>query len=261
MLYTEQKQYRTINTYRSAISRGHNLVNGAPVGQHRAIVHHMRAIFNVRTPQPKYQSVWDVDKILSYLASLGPNDKLSLKHLTQKLAMLLALTSASRASEMHKLNIDFMLKKENVISFKIPCLTKTSKPGKVLPEMKFFSFSDKTLCVVNCLEAYLKVTSEFRCKSDNINRNWLLLSCVRPHHPVTTSSISRWLKTLILDSGIDTEVFKGHSTRSASTSKAFRCGMSTKEIMDQANWSKESTFTRFFNKPLLDESSTYQNTV
>ncbi|CAC5365403.1 unnamed protein product [Mytilus coruscus] len=47
-LFNEQKQYR------SAISRGHNLLNSISVGKHPAIIHHMTTIFNVRTP---YQNI------------------------------------------------------------------------------------------------------------------------------------------------------------------------------------------------------------
>ena len=261
LLYSEQKQYRTINTYRSAISRGHNLINGVPVGQHRDIVHHMKAIFNVRTPSPKYQNSWDVDRVLDCISEWGENTDLSLKQLTQKLTILLALTSAGRASELHKLNVDFMLDKGNYILFKLPSLTKTCRPGKSLPELKFFHFDNSKLCVVECLRFYLQKTSKFRSSQDNINRHWLLLSLVKPHHPVTTSSISRWVKCVLNEAGIDISKFQAHSTRCASASKASRCGLSTKEIMDQARWSKESTFSRFYNKPLIDGADVYQQTI
>ena len=156
-----------------------------------------------------------------------------------------------------------MLDFDSYIDFKIPKLTKTCKSGKMLPHLKFYKFDDNLLCVVRCIKSYLQVTKNFRTNNDNINRKWLLLSFVKPHHPVTVSSISRWIKTIINDAGIDITTFKAHSTRSASTSKAARIGLPTKEIMEQARWSKESTFTRFYNKPLIDmtQGSDFQQAV
>ena len=48
--------------------------------------------------------------------------------------------------------------------------------------------------------------------------------------------------------GIDTNQFKGHSTRAASTSKAAEKGVSISYILKQAHWSQES-FQKFYNKP------------
>ncbi|CAC5361900.1 unnamed protein product [Mytilus coruscus] len=229
------------------------------VGKHPAIIHHMRAIFNVRTPLPRYQSSWDVDKVLSCITGWGDNSSLSMKILVQKLTMLLALTSAGRVSEIHKLNLDFMCDKGDHIIFQIPSLTKTCRPGKTKPELKFYKFEDNNLCVVECLRKYLELTEKIRDTNDRLNRNWLLLSFVKPHHPVTTSTLARWLKSVISSAGIDTANYKAHSTRSACTSKAFRAGVSSSEIMKQARWSNLTTFSRFYYKPLA--GSDFQKAV
>ena len=50
--------------------------------------------------------------------------------------------------------------------------------------------------------------------------------------------------------GIDTGVFKPHSTRSASVSAAKRRGVYTSDILKAAQWSRESTFQRFYYRPL-----------
>ena len=49
--------------------------------------------------------------------------------------------------------------------------------------------------------------------------------------------------------GIDTEGFSGHSTRCASTSEAL-LSVSTDVILANAGWTKESTFRKFYNKPV-----------
>jgi len=76
----------------------------------------------------------------------------------------------------------------------------------------------------------------------------LLLSFVKPHKAVSTSTISRWLVEILGLSGIDTSTFTGHSTRAASTSKAKILGVPTKEILKRGHWSKESTFRGHWSK-------------
>ena len=91
-------QYRTLNVFRSAISSTHRWVDGKPVGQHPLVIRLLKGIANERPPQPRYSTTWDVSKVTAYLSSLGHNNMLSLKLLSKKLAMLLALISPERSS-------------------------------------------------------------------------------------------------------------------------------------------------------------------
>ena len=50
--------------------------------------------------------------------------------------------------------------------------------------------------------------------------------------------------------GIDVSIYKGHSTRSAVASAAKLKGVSTTDILKVADWSRETTFTRFCYRPL-----------
>ena len=50
--------------------------------------------------------------------------------------------------------------------------------------------------------------------------------------------------------GIDTSIFKAHLVRSASTSTAAMQGVTTENILNVANWSTESSFQRFYHKPM-----------
>ena len=104
--FTEGKQYRTLNSYCSAISMTHQPIDGVLVGKHPLICRLLKGIYNSRPPQPKFSTTWDVGKILDYIRSLGPTGLLNLRQLTHKLAMLLALVYTSRASELHALDKD-----------------------------------------------------------------------------------------------------------------------------------------------------------
>ena len=64
----------------------------------------------------------------------------------------------------------------------------------------------------------------------------------------TSSSIARWLRTILEEAGIDSSIFGAHSTRGASASAAARGGVTLEEILKAANWSSESVFQRFYHK-------------
>ena len=91
-LFEHGYQYRSINSYRSAISSVHEKVDGCEVGQHPLVARILKGIFHERPPQPRYSEAWNVDTVTTYIESLGENDSLSLATLTHKTVMILALT-------------------------------------------------------------------------------------------------------------------------------------------------------------------------
>lgn len=93
-LYTEGYQYRS---YRSAISSVHERVDGYTVVQHPLVTRLMKGAFNDRPPLPRYTRTWNVQSVLSHI-SVWVNDSLSLKQLSWKTAMLLALTRPPRSA-------------------------------------------------------------------------------------------------------------------------------------------------------------------
>lgn len=220
----------------------------------------MTGVFNERTPLPRYTKTWDVDIVLKFINSLESNKQLSLKDLSLKLAMLLALTSAGRSSDIQKLDMNHMEVGSDEIVFTIVKLTKTRKTGSQPVQIKLSSFTEnEKLDVVQCVLTYIDKTLSLR-SSDS---GQLLISFVKPHKPVKSCTIAKWLKQLLTRAGIDTDTFKPHSTRGASTSKANKFGVSIKQIMNTANWRSRGTFEKFYNKPLETEIEpcSFQSTV
>lgn len=78
----------------------------------------------------------------------------------------------------------------------------------------------------------------------------MLIGFIKPHKSVKPCTAAGWLKNMLKEAGVDTEVFKPHSTREASTSKANKFGLSLQQIMNKANWKSANTFQRFYNKPI-----------
>ena len=110
----------------------------------------------------------------------------------------------------------------------------------------------------DCIDEYLD-----RSKSWRNGEFQLLLSSIRPHKAVSTSTVSRWITDILKLSGVDTSVFSGHSTRSASSSKAKSCGVPVKEILKRGHWSSESTFTKYYYKDINkgDGDNIFQHSI
>ena len=250
--FAEGKQYRTINVRRSAISSAHVHVDSKPIGQHPLVVRLMRGVSICRPPQPRYQHTWNVAMVTEYLSRLGGNDNLSEKQLAQKLCMLMALTCPERSSILASLNIKYLKYFPKGVKFQHTIFRKRSHNGK-LGESVFPKFADTLLCPVACLSTYLDRTKKWRKDKTDIMQQNLFLSFKKPHKPVTSATLSRWLKEVIRQSGIK-DIFGGHSVRSASTSTAKKAGLSIDIILDMADWTSPSTFNLFYYKPTLPVS-------
>ena len=102
---------------------------------------------------------------------------------------------------------------------------------------------------MKALKDYEKRTTDKR--GDSVK---LFLATIKPHKPVTSSTIARWIKNLLGKAGVNTEIFKAHSVRGASTSAAAMAGITTEDILKAADWSNETVFPKFYYKPTRDQS-------
>ena len=228
----------------------HERVDGCTVGEHPLVTRLMKGVFNDRPPLPRYKCTWNVQIVLSYILSLGKNDSLSLKQLSWKMAMLMALTHPSRSADLSQLSLSGRQFKPDGVVFIPGSLAKQSRQGKQITEFFFPSFPyDPALCPVVTLRAY-----EERTAPNRRSELKLFLAIIKPHKAVTSSTIARWLKLLLEAAGIDTSVFNAHSVRGASSSAAANLGITTNDILKAADWSSESVFQRFYYKPIEDPS-------
>ena len=76
-------------------------------------------------------------------------------------------------------------------------------------------------------------------------------------------TISGWIKNVCREAAIDTNIFEGHFTRSASTSKAGLAGLSVTDILEGGggSWTNASTWQRFYNRQVESSAEKYQNKV
>lgn len=248
-LFKNGLSYSALNTARSAVSNidmnDSVSPDHTPVGKHFLVCRYLKGVFNKLKPVPKYNNIWPVDTVLDYLSLFWPLDQISLKELTLKLVMLIALTTGQRCQTLTFLDTSeqYMQRNEECFNFALTEHLKQDKPGKVFGNLRLYKYPVRELCVYETLDYYLRATEKLRSSSK------LLVSYIKPYRAVTSATIGRWLKTLLGQAGIDTEIFSGHSTRCASTSKALM-SVSVDVILATAGWNEESTFRKFYNKPV-----------
>ena len=83
-------------------------------------------------------------------------------------------------------------------------------------------------------------------RDTGMNTNPLFIPHCKPHKPVTSSTIARWLKEIMKEARIDTSIFKAHSCRGAAVSAAKNHGLAVADVMKITDWSQETTFTRYY---------------
>lgn len=211
------------------------------------ITRFMKGLFHQCPPRPRYAFTWDVTCVLTYLSSLFPLQDLSLKLLTFKVVALIALANAPRAQTLVNMNIDCMLKEQHSVIFMFTTLLKTSKAGHAF-SLKIEHYKDEKLCAMHSLLHYLDVTKECRL-SPNVFVSYVTFKSV------SSSTIARWLKTVLKLSGIDISKFKAHSFRSASVSAAFDRGCSLQTILKTADWSSDKNFRKFYSRMSLTNNN------
>ena len=161
--------------------------------------------------------------------------------------MLLALLSCQRRQTLHCLSITNTTVTDNKITIKIGDLLKQTRPGWQLADFTIKAYApDRRLCPCRTLAEYLRRTSELR--SNGTER--LFISWIKPHQAVSPDTISRWLKLVMAEAGINLDLFTAHSVRSAASSAASLANVPIETIMKTAGWSQSTTFSRYYKKQI-----------
>ena len=181
----------------------------------------LKGAFYARLSLPRNTTTWNVQVVLDCISKWGDTHSLSLKLLTYKLVMLMALVRPSRSADLASLIISKCQFKR--VSFLSSDLAMQSRQGKPLTDIFFATFpGNKELRPVETLRRYQTVTSPLRKEFDQ-----LFVATVKPHKPVAPCTIARWLKEVLKLSGIDDSIFTAHSTRSALASAAVDSGVTS----------------------------------
>jgi hypothetical protein len=245
-LADNQKSYSVVNTHKVSIIQTLIACGNSGLNNSALITRVMKGIFNCNPPMPRYACTWDTSVLLTYLRSLYPLSSLSLKLITWKTAALVALVTAQRAQTVLALDLRYMTIKSDRIVFEIRSLLKGSRPGKPNPPVELLAFTEPSLCVKRTLIHYVNRTKSVR-------KSMQLFVSFRSGQPVCTSTVARWIRGAMEESGVDVAVFKAHSLRGAASSKAWTLGVKLQDILSTASWAKEKTFADFYNRKILSD--------
>ncbi len=247
--FLSEKAYSTINIYRSMLSGTYDQLEGFDIGCHPLVLKLMKGIFNSNPPKPKYSSTWDLDVVLDYFKTVSIEDQ-GLLPLSCKLVTLLAITTMLRVNELASISRPSIIFSGDSVNFSLCKPRKTQKNGP-LRSMTLKKHPDRAIDPVYCLGLYVHLTDILRNKA---NEGFLLIGSVKPHRPITGSTVARWIKKQLEEAGVDTDKFSAHSTRGAAASKAASLGVPVKSILDSADWASESTFSRFYRREVSEPS-------
>lgn len=245
ILETSKVSYGSFNSHRSALS----LILPNNIGSDELVKRFLRGIANIRPQRSKYNTTWDPNKVLDFFRLSSSN--CSVQDLAAKLATLLVLITGHRVQTIALIKLPNIEESEEGMRIFITDRVKTSRWSNVQPCLHIPYYTpDKRLCVVSTLYEYLERTKNIRAlDTDN-----LFLCNVKPYKAATKQTISRWIKSTLKAAGINTDIFKSHSTRHAATSAVFRRGLSMDIICRSAGWTENSrTFLQFYNRPVASE--------
>lgn len=186
-------------------------------------------------------------------APFEPLKDASLRYLTWKVCFLLAITTFRRCSDLQSLRLgeNYVNVQKKGLTFIRTGLSKQDRPNHsdrniFIPALP----KNRTLDPKRVLFHYLKRTEKFRNAGSDQEIVKLFIATKKPHKPVSAQTISRWLVSIIKfcykSQSKDIGKIKGHSTRSIGPSFALFKGASLQQIMESADWSRETTFTRHY---------------
>lgn len=251
-LYHKGLQYSTINGYRSMLSAVLPCIEGYKVGQHPYVIQLLKGVFNARPPQARLVPEWDLLKVLNALQKrpFEPLSKASLKLITMKTVFMIAISSFRRCSDLQSFRIgpESVNIQSKGITFIRHGLAKQDRQSHRRATVFIPAFPDnKKLDPKRCMYYYLKATEKYRRSPEGADETKVFLGLNEPHRPVSSQTISHWIVETLRFTLNDKEMkVKAHSTRALGPSLALFRGASVESIMNSADWSSETTFTRFY---------------
>jgi len=247
-LFSKGLGYSALNTARSALSSIILLPHAQSFGGHPDVKLFLKGTFNANPPKPRYISTWNPTQVLTFLQGWYPASDISLEKLTMKVAMLIMLVTGQRPQLLSHLNLNNMKITEDLIEFVLELLDlKQGRPGFKPQTIRLQLFpANPKICIYRYLTTYLNRTALLR---KDIKA--LFLTTTKPHRSASGNTISRWLKCVLKEAGIDVTQFTAGSSRAAATSAAKQSGLPIDQILKAGGWSRKDTFTKFYDRQIL----------
>ena len=218
------KNYSSVNIARSMLSSTLSLSSkNLEVGRNPLVVSLMRGVYNAKPPVLKYTASLDPSTVLTHFdVFTNALDSLSILQLAHKTATLLALTSQSRCADLAAIQFRSISFLEGGVKFVLSRPRKAQHSGPLHVLSVGAWHQNPAICPVTYMEGYFDHTVPLR--NDSISDS-LFIGSNKPHKPVSSSTIGRWIKEQLKEANIDTSLFSAHSLRGAAASKAMNRGV------------------------------------
>ena len=187
----------------------------------------------MRPPKPRYTYTWDVCLVTKYLDSLGKDQVTTLKApLNQNWQCFLLFPVWNELCPLQSWISGTAVWPQKEFPSHL-CLRESEALQINYLQAFFASFPhNKRLCPVDTLRHYLKATRNLRPVFPSSKPDPLFVSYVKPHNPITAPTLSRWLRMVLKNAGIDTDILKAHSVRGSSTTAAVNSNVPLDDVME-----------------------------
>uniref|UniRef100_A0A803JTY8 Tyr recombinase domain-containing protein n=1 Tax=Xenopus tropicalis TaxID=8364 RepID=A0A803JTY8_XENTR len=232
------------------------------------VVRFLAAAKRIHPPFKNRAPPWDLPLVLRALSRkpFSPMENISLWHLTLKTALLVAVTSARRISELRALSCeppftvfypekvvlrtmpDFLPKVVSSFHLNEPINLPSFHPESSTSNEELF----RNLDVRDCLETYIIRTQPIR-EAKNL---FVVPAGSYKGQAATTRTIGRWIVIAIVTAYKEQgspmpEGVRAHSTRGMATSWAAAAQAAPESICKAATWSSSNTFLRHYRLDVL----------
>ena len=262
-LIDKGRTFATLKVYLAAISACHIGFDGKSVWAHPLVSRFMKGAMSKLRVQKSPVPSWDLALVLDSLtgAPFEPMGQVDMKFVSLKVALLLALVTTKRVSDLHALSVDADCThfSEGKVTIKPNPFFVPKNPGApcapvVLREFHPPPFDSPeecrlhSLCPVRALRIYIDRSKPAR-QSDQLFVSWAARMVGKP---ITKQRLSHWIVEAIQlaysTAGKQAPGrLRAHSTRGVAASWALFKGVSVQDLCAAASWSSPLTFARFYS--------------
>ncbi|KZS07400.1 Uncharacterized protein APZ42_028944 [Daphnia magna] len=180
-----------------------------------------------------YSSINILRSMLSSTLGFGPLGPSEIGKHPLVVVTLMAITTLLRCTEIASIQTSSIVFSATKASFLLGKPRRTHYAGPLTRILIPAWPRNESICPVACLKTYISATDP----------------------TIGSSTIGRWIEVQLQEAGIDTAVFKAHSTRGAAASKAASNGVPINTILKQGHWASESIFAKCYHLPIKESES------
>jgi hypothetical protein len=252
--YEEGAEQGTINQVVSCVCQMLHLTHGINLANDPVVLKAKEVLAVKRPRNVKYEAIYDIDILLRMIHSWGNNSKLSIHNLRAKVILLLKIDTMCRSDDLakvHRHSSSFILNKDTIqIRF---YKSKEVKQAYWSPWITVHAYKpDPIICTVTAVKRYLQVTKKQECgdreivvEKKRIQSCGLLVGNNKIPSSLTPQRIATITKEYLGKAKIP-DSFTGHSTRSASITKAATLGVPKQRIMEVARISSDQVYAKHY---------------